>query len=1263
MFTCMHIARTFAKIILFTLLGLLILLFVAGFFIEPMAKRLLVEQVEKAGKGQYSLQLDSVSISLLQGDIRLSGVRFHTDTSRQGRGPLVFAEARELSAGGVAWLTYLISEKIFLDHLSLKEADIYLQARTTDQPTMQEPFHLQQLDIYPMLKEYAESVALDELSLSNIHFTLVNISRGDTLQLQAPKLNLQGRDILIGPDKLLTDERTFYAAQMELEGKQLKFKKTGSRQWEGETEHLLLESREQSLAAELENALFLGSKEQGDTLLYTALRAFSLKAFELSSLQQQKTLKLEKVSLTGADILNQQALNDTLHSAAASNQPQDAVAEFSLASFLPAFMEEVAINKLALEDIDYRQRGSFSLQGFGLLAEELLLNQEPAFQENRFLHARRIESSFDSLGFSVDTLNHSLKVKDFLLSAKEGEGDLSVSQLAVSPVNVPAQALRIEGSVGAFRLQNINTSRLAEGILQIGRAELPAPQLRVHLPSDTKQSRASAAPFATPDFFPLIEGSLKELQLGELQLSHGSIRLSGLGERQGSLFVPEVNLQLQEVLLAKGTAFAEGRVLHSRDISLSLDQLRFSLPDTLYVLELAHASLSTLQQRFSLHNIVYKVSETHKKALERPAYEQLVRLENKEFRIEGLQYGKLLQGQGLFARKLISRGTDLQVFTAEDSAEAAEEAVPDTTQGKRKLALNKLNLGTRLPAFIKKVAIESLDVQQVDIWKMKEARLLNFQLAAKDVQLHSQAAFADNRFLHAKEFQAGFDSLWVNAGDPRHFIQLKGLNLQVNKGIGELSLQQLKTLPQERLSSQTWLKAAVPAFKIEAINTRELVPEGSLTIGQVAIVEPELLLHLPGESIEEKKKKESAPPDLYPLIEGVLDRLRLAHFKLLQGDIRVAGLGGSAYGLALPELNLQMEDIYIGPETAFAGDRILHSRNIEARLADLTYIFPDRVYSLQVEDISLSTARKSFEWNNFRYMYGGNYRKILEGPEINEVYRFFNRRLQASGIDYQQLFRQGELHMDKVVAEGMDIYVFKDLNLPEADVVKPLPAEMIRSLGMPLAIEKFSYQEIDVTYEEMTQGAEIAGRVTLEELQGEIRNITNIRSAGQLPEMTVNARGKLQGQGAFESEIKVPLFGENKKIQVQGSLDTLDITSLNRILRFNTPISTASGTLYKLRWDFEAGEEESEGEFEVSYENLSVQLSEPDSPDTTGILKDIGSFLANKLIVDSSIAEGKSTEPKEVYFVQQREKKRSFFHYYAISLMAGFIEAIGVPFQ
>ena len=50
-------------------------------------------------------------------------------------------------------------------------------------------------------------------------------------------------------------------------------------------------------------------------------------------------------------------------------------------------------------------------------------------------------------------------------------------------------------------------------------------------------------------------------------------------------------------------------------------------------------------------------------------------------------------------------------------------------------------------------------------------------------------------------------------------------------------------------------------------------------------------------------------------------------------------------------------------------------------------------------------------------------------------------------------------------------------------------------------------------------------------------------------------------------------------------------------------------------------------------------------------------------MVDSNIAEEKGKEPKPVDFEEERNQERSFFHFYVQSLLAGLIEAIGIPFQ
>lgn len=1268
----MHIVWKISKGILFFLLGLILLLFVAGFFLEPVARRMLLKEVNQVGEGQYSLQLEDLSLSLLQGNIRLKGIRFLTDTAAEGVAPVVFAEAGEFSAEGVSWLSYLTNKRLSIERVHLSELSLRVKARSSGKNSGDEPFELSQLDIYPKIKDQLRKARVEDLSFKNIDFTLINIQSRDTLQFIAGKLDVESQDILIEAEKLFTENRAFYAQEITLDGEQLQIKRTGNRNWEGETEKLLIESRENILGFSFAETSFLLSNKVQDTLLFTSLGEFSLEGLDVQRLQAEKVAALEKLSLHHSSIYST-APEEGKAATSAAEEGDSAfkLSELSLGNYLPSFIAEIELEALEIEALSFRQKQSVRLSKFALSANDIRIDKGSAFSENRLLHALELESSFDSLLLSSGKANHQMKITDFSLQAEEGEGSLSFNNFALTPPVATGNSFWVKGNIEAVKLASFNVKELVNDALGIGKLSLQNPRFSVQLPPQQKNVSSQNETFSVPNLNQFLNGAVEELWLEGVDVQNGSLRLASSGQSPQRLSVPEFHFSLEDVLISDAGAFEGDRVLHSKDIRLQLKQLRYHFPDKVYVLEVDNTRLSTGLQSFILQGVRYEVEGTPEAVLEKPTYDQLYSFANRHFEVKGLDYQQLLQENRLYARQVSSAGTELEIFGApfysdkeggRKDGQGSSKKTTDTTS--QQVTLANLNLAGMLPPFLKSVEIGSVDLQQVGVRKMRELQLQKFSLKVSDLLLDGKVAFAGNRFFHARKFRAGFDSLWLKTGKPAHNVQAKGFSYKVDDGIGQLEVEHVLTLPLELSSTQAWLEASLAAFKVEDINTRN-IPAGELTIGPIRFVRPEWIMHLPEKTAtEDNGTRQASSPDFYPLLGGILEKVHLSSLEVVNGKGRFSGLGGSTFGLAMPEINLVIDDILIGKGTAFSEGRILHSRNGELMLGRLIYVFPDKVYSLQLEDARLSTRNKSLGASSFQYMYGGNFMKIIDGPETNEVYRVLTRELQAKGINFQRLFSNEGLFAEEVAATGLDLYVFKDLNKPEAGNEKPMPADMLRSLKMPLSIEEVNLKDGRITYEEMTEGADSAGLVTIEEVAARFSNVTNIRSAtGQKEDMIVTASGSLMGRGLFKSEIQVPIFNESENVRVKGSLDTLDITILNRISRYNSRIAIESGTIYEVGWDFEASAEESNGEFQVSYENLSVQLSDAESPDTTGVLKDIGSFLANALIVDSSIAEEKSKEPKKVSFKQKREKERSFFHYYVQSLLAGFLEAIGVPFQ
>jgi hypothetical protein len=1255
----MQLVWNIIKIFLYLFFGLILLLFMAGFFADPIAKRLLEKEVGQAGEGQYALQVKDVQVSLLRGNILLRGIRFETDTAATDLAPVVVAEADEFSAQGVSWLTFLLEKRLFIDKLYLSGLVLEMKARPTATGNAQEPFRIEQLDIYPLLKEHIHKLHLQDLALNDIDFTLINADSRDTLRFVAARLDVQSEDVLIDADKLMTRERTFYANSIDLDGEELQFERGGQHSWKGDIRRLKVITEEELMGISLRSLVFLQQEEGlNDTLLYVDLPEFALQDLNLSRLQEEETAYIRKIALKGLDLYHAidtpsvKTAEESRHATKELN-----IAEFNLGSHLPQFANSIELDELEIDVHSYRHGNRIKLEKLQLSATDMVMDEQPAFAEQRFLHARSISSSVKQLELMDHKAGYHFRWDSLRLQATEGRGGFRLGRVSMETIETDHTKPFLNARIAGIYLDSLDTRRLDEGVLQLWHLTFQQPRLSIQLRGESTGAGTNEL-FFRPDLYPAIAALLHSLSIAVLEIKEGSFDMAATaGSQAGNLSIPVFDLSLQDVLLDSASAYADGRVLHTKDIRLSLGSLLYQFPDEEYALQLGAMRLSTAGQYFNLSDIHYFHRQNNKAD---KANGQLAAIRSQSFSLRGLDYQKLLLDRNLSLAALYVDETTITLQPLPDSL--SQQAKEAESAEKDRVSLAALSLEDMLPGYLKSVSIEDLNVKSLNLRQPQKLALGNLNLQASGIRLDARTAFADKRFLHTKKLETGFDTLWIAAVDPFHDVQVKDFSFAVDGGIGRLLSAQIWVNPRERRLEKPWLEAKIPALNIPHINVQKLA-DGHLVMDHISLSHPELLAYFPATEGEETREQPSSMPDLYPLIEQDLKSLQIGSVYLEEGSLRLAGLGGSYFGMDIPVFNLQLQDIHIAKGNAFENDRVLHSRNMQMDLEQLTYLFPDKVYFLQLHSATLNTADKTLNANGLRYMYGNTYEKILDGTGKNDVYRMVNDKILAEGVDFQKLFKNQGLWAEKLSADGLNLYIYKDHNKFEEERIKPMPRDMVLNIEMPLRIKELSVEDASITYEEMAEGAEIAGLVRIDDLSVDIQNISNIRDVlQQEPEMELRARGRLMGEGYFRSQIDVPMLGD-EKTRIRGSIDTLNMAYLNRISRYNSRIAIESGKLYKASWDFQAGIENSFGDFEVSYEDLQVQLSSKDSPDTTGVLKNVGSFLVNLIVVDSNIAEGKNVAPKKVKFEKERDKQKSFFNYYVHSLLAGLMEAIGVPFQ
>lgn len=709
------------KVLLYIVGGILLLLIIVSILIDPIAKRLLENQVAKAGEGQYTLFLDDVDISIIRGTARLEGVRFKTDTIENEKPPIAFLDADEIAVEGVSWLTYLLENKLLTDRVLLDNIDATVYARTTEKAKKteeeQKPFRIEQLDIYPAIKQQVDRVRLKDLRFSEIAFTLVNVGTQDTLSMNAGELNLQSDDILLDTDKLITENRAFYSTDIDFKSQGLEIRRSGNKILQAEVEVFVFTTEEELMGIRVEDLAFLERDlQQRDTLMFAEFQEFIMSELDMLKVQKENTAQLKKISLTGLNVVNMAGASQPSSATGTTsdttqNQQSLNLARLSLGEQLPAPIERVKLEELDINKVDYRQGDSIRVENANLHASEIVINDSSAFAENRFLHTSTLEANVELMAATMgEDPKFQLRLAGFTMDVEEGLGSIGFKDLQVETKEKQEKEMWVEAEIGSFKLVSLDTRKLPQGILSIDSIAIADPLVLAHLPAEQGQGQqgqqSQQQSFTPPNFYPAIEGVLDKFILGKLAIIGADIKVEGIAGSKQAARIPALYLQVSDIVVAEGTAYAGNRVLHSADIALRVEDILFPLPGGLYTAKLDLFRLSTREQFVEALEFLLDHPGGPGEIPSGADTATVFQVENDVFRINELDWQRLIEKQEVSAGLIFSKGLDAYAYVNNNKAQPQpkqeKQAKQDSVQPMPQKAIRQI----KTPFYIRKFKME-----------------------------------------------------------------------------------------------------------------------------------------------------------------------------------------------------------------------------------------------------------------------------------------------------------------------------------------------------------------------------------------------------------------------------------------------------------------------------------------------------------------------------------------------------------------------------
>ncbi len=265
--------------------------------------------------------------------------------------------------------------------------------------------------------------------------------------------------------------------------------------------------------------------------------------------------------------------------------------------------------------------------------------------------------------------------------------------------------------------------------------------------------------------------------------------------------------------------------------------------------------------------------------------------------------------------------------------------------------------------------------------------------------------------------------------------------------------------------------------------------------------------------------------------------------------------------------------------------------------------------------------------------------------------------IDCRGVDIARLLSaRPEVAIDSIRLASADIASYKNRKVFTPSSVKPLLHESIHRLPLPVAIGALSFDDLDITYEELAEHGDTPGRVTLTSGHGRAFNITNAPTTPHTPHTTIDIAATLMHSGALEARMVLPVDPRDAAWQLTGRLGPTDMTAFNPALEPLMNARLASGAIRSLSFEIAADSVRSHTRLVMAYDDLSVEFL--DRHDPTRVRRFLTAVADDMLIRPSNPARDGRGPLRTAGSDATRDPERSVWNYIWRSLEGAILKTV-----
>lgn len=409
-------------------------------------------------------------------------------------------------------------------------------------------------------------------------------------------------------------------------------------------------------------------------------------------------------------------------------------------------------------------------------------------------------------------------------------------------------------------------------------------------------------------------------------------------------------------------------------------------------------------------------------------------------------------------------------------------------------------------------------------------------------------------------------------------------------------------------------------------------------------------------------KRETSKDDrtLYQQISKSIKLIKIGSIKVVDADFDY--YNGPKKLNAIKHLTINVKDILVDSLADQDTTRVFYTKDIGFNLKGYQSVTKDKMYTLKLDTLEGSISRKTLKVRGFKVI--PMYPELefsRQYKEQKDRYDLSFKEINLSGVDFVGLNSDGELHVKRLELGPAKVAVFmnRELPPPNFDKGRNYPHVALKRLPIQTLVDTLSVNKIDVAYTEYNPQAREKGTVRLENLTGNILNVTNdstrlLNHGHAFADLTTYVMGK----GKMNVKIDFDLKASDAAFSYTGTVGPFNLQVLNPLSKSLGLIEIESGNVQKVDFAVNANVRRSSGSLHFYYTDLKVNLLKKGDD---GEKKERGllSFLANTLLIkNDNPTKGEAVRTAKI--AQERVPQASFFNLMWKSVFLGMRETVGI---